>query len=70
MKLGVCGERLAAIPPRSNLSTPSGLDYVSCSPFRADRAVFAAAQASLSPQRKDQPSLRKINQLLELRKPE
>ena len=37
----------AAIPPRFHSATRSGLDYVSCSPFRLPIARLAAAQAAL-----------------------
>ena len=38
---------MAATPPRSPSANASGLDYVSCSPYRVPMARLAAAQAAL-----------------------
>jgi len=46
LKLGICGEH-GGDPDSINFCHDSGLDYVSCSPFRVPVARLAAAQASL-----------------------
>ena len=43
----------AAIRTRSSSATRSGLDYVSCSPFRVPIARLAAAQAALGETKRD-----------------
>jgi pyruvate,orthophosphate dikinase len=46
LKLGICGEH-GGDPASIEFCEESGLDYVSCSPFRVPIARLAAAQASL-----------------------
>lgn len=46
IKLGICGEQ-AGNPPTIQFCEETGLDYVSCSPFRVPIARLAAAQAAL-----------------------
>jgi pyruvate,orthophosphate dikinase len=46
IKLGICGEH-GGDPKSVNFCHKSGLDYVSCSPYRVPIARLAAAQASL-----------------------
>jgi pyruvate,orthophosphate dikinase len=46
IKLGICGEQ-AGNPPTIQFCEETGLDYVSCSPFRVPVARLAAAQAAL-----------------------
>jgi pyruvate,orthophosphate dikinase len=45
LKLGICGEH-GGDPASIHFCEESGLDYVSCSPFRVPIARLAAAQAS------------------------
>ena len=45
LKLGVCGEH-AGDPDSIDFFHHSGIDYVSCSPFRVPVARVAAAQAA------------------------
>ncbi|HCK84263.1 MAG TPA: pyruvate, phosphate dikinase, partial [Hyphomonadaceae bacterium] len=47
LKLGICGEH-GGDPESIAFFEQAGLDYVSCSPFRAPIARLAAAQAALS----------------------
>ncbi len=47
LKLGICGEH-GGDPDSIRFVTTSGLDYVSCSPFRVPVARLAAAQAALA----------------------
>jgi pyruvate,orthophosphate dikinase len=47
LKLGICGEH-GGDPDTIRFCHDSGLDYVSCSPFRVPIARLAAAQASLT----------------------
>ncbi|HSZ11958.1 MAG TPA: pyruvate, phosphate dikinase, partial [Rhizomicrobium sp.] len=47
LKLGICGEH-GGDPESIRFCHESGLDYVSCSPFRVPVARLAAAQAALS----------------------
>jgi pyruvate,orthophosphate dikinase len=47
LKLGICGEH-GGDPDSIRFCHDSGLDYVSCSPFRVPVARLAAAQAALS----------------------
>jgi pyruvate,orthophosphate dikinase len=47
LKLGICGEH-GGDPDSIRFCHESGLDYVSCSPFRVPVARLAAAQAALS----------------------
>ena len=47
LKLGVCGEH-GGDPESINFFHRSGLDYVSCSPFRVPTARIAAAQAAIT----------------------
>jgi pyruvate,orthophosphate dikinase len=49
LKIGVCGEH-GGDPASINFFVGSGLDYVSCSPYRVPIARLAAAQAVLSNQ--------------------
>ncbi len=46
IKLGICGEH-GGDPDSIRFCHDSGLDYVSCSPFRVPVARLAAAQAAL-----------------------
>jgi pyruvate,orthophosphate dikinase len=46
LKLGICGEH-GGDPASIQFCHDSGLDYVSCSPFRVPIARLAAAQAAL-----------------------
>jgi pyruvate,orthophosphate dikinase len=46
MKLGICGEH-GGDPASIRFFEETGLDYVSCSPFRVPIARLAAAQATL-----------------------
>ena len=47
LKVGICGEH-GGDPASINFCHQTGLDYVSCSPFRVPIARLAAAQAALS----------------------
>jgi pyruvate, orthophosphate dikinase len=47
LKLGICGEH-GGDPDSIRFCHDSGLDYVSCSPFRVPVARLAAAQAALA----------------------
>jgi pyruvate,orthophosphate dikinase len=47
LKLGICGEH-GGDPDSIKFCHDSGLDYVSCSPFRVPIARLAAAQAALT----------------------
>ena len=47
IKLGICGEH-GGDPDSIRFCHDSGLDYVSCSPFRVPVARLAAAQAALA----------------------
>ncbi len=51
MKLGICGEH-GGEPSSIEFCHRTGLDYVSCSPFRVPIARLAAAQASIKNPRK------------------
>ena len=46
IKLGICGEH-GGDPKSINFCAKTGLDYVSCSPYRVPVARLAAAQAQL-----------------------
>ncbi len=46
LKLGICGEH-GGDPESINFFQQSGLDYISCSPFRVPIARLAAAQAAI-----------------------
>jgi pyruvate,orthophosphate dikinase len=46
IKLGICGEH-GGEPSSVEFCHRTGLDYVSCSPFRVPIARLAAAQANL-----------------------
>ena len=46
IKLGICGEH-GGDPKSIEFCSKTGLDYVSCSPFRIPVAILAAAQAEL-----------------------
>ena len=46
LKLGICGEH-GGDPASIAFCQETGLDYVSCSPFRVPIARLAAAQAAL-----------------------
>jgi pyruvate,orthophosphate dikinase len=52
LKLGICGEH-GGDPDSIRFCHDSGLDYVSCSPFRVPIARLAAAQAALVQIRRD-----------------
>ena len=52
LKLGICGEH-GGDPDSVRFCHDSGLDYVSCSPFRVPVARLAAAQAALKKSRSD-----------------
>jgi pyruvate,orthophosphate dikinase len=52
LKLGICGEH-GGDPDSIRFCHESGLDYVSCSPFRVPVARLAAAQAALKKSRAD-----------------
>jgi pyruvate,orthophosphate dikinase len=52
LKLGICGEH-GGDPDSIRFCHDSGLDYVSCSPFRVPVARLAAAQAALKKNRGD-----------------
>jgi pyruvate,orthophosphate dikinase len=52
LKLGICGEH-GGDPDSIRFCHDSGLDYVSCSPFRVPIARLAAAQAALKKSRSD-----------------
>jgi len=52
LKLGICGEH-GGDPDSIRFCHDSGLDYVSCSPFRVPVARLAAAQAALKKSRSD-----------------
>ena len=52
LKLGICGEH-GGDPDSIRFCHDSGLDYVSCSPFRVPVARLAAAQAALKKVRGD-----------------
>ena len=47
LKIGVCGEH-GGDPASIHFFEKTGLDYVSCSPYRVPVARLAAAQAALS----------------------
>ena len=49
IKLGICGEH-GGDPKSIKFCSRTGLNYVSCSPFRVPVARLAAAQAELSKQ--------------------
>jgi pyruvate,orthophosphate dikinase len=51
IKLGICGEH-GGEPSSVDFCHRTGLDYVSCSPFRVPIARLAAAQASIQNPRK------------------
>ncbi len=46
MKLGICGEH-GGDPASIRFFEETGLDYISCSPFRVPIARLAAAQATI-----------------------
>jgi pyruvate,orthophosphate dikinase len=46
LKIGICGEH-GGDPASIHFCKETGLDYVSCSPYRVPIARLAAAQASL-----------------------
>jgi len=46
LKLGICGEH-GGDPSSINFCHRTGLDYVSCSPYRVPIAKLAAAQAAI-----------------------
>ncbi|HEY4942405.1 MAG TPA: pyruvate, phosphate dikinase [Rhizomicrobium sp.] len=52
LKLGICGEH-GGDPDSIRFCHDSGLDYVSCSPFRVPVARLAAAQAALTKRNED-----------------
>ncbi len=46
LKIGICGEH-GGNPASVEFCHRTGLDYVSCSPFRIPIAILAAAQAAV-----------------------
>ena len=46
IKLGICGEH-GGDPKSIHFCAKTGLDYVSCSPYRVPVAILAAAQAEM-----------------------
>jgi pyruvate,orthophosphate dikinase len=52
LKVGICGEH-GGEPSSVEFCYQTGLDYVSCSPFRVVIARLAAAQAALSTAERD-----------------
>lgn len=54
LKVGICGEH-GGEPSSVRFCHETGLDYVSCSPYRVPVARLAAAQASLSSDGSDRP---------------
>lgn len=52
LKLGICGEH-GGDPTSIRFCEETGLDYVSCSPFRVPIARLAAAQAAINGRQKD-----------------
>jgi pyruvate,orthophosphate dikinase len=52
LKLGICGEH-GGDPASIRFCHDTGLDYVSCSPFRVPVARLAAAQAALAERKKN-----------------
>ena len=52
LKIGICGEH-GGNPASVEFCHESGMDYVSCSPFRVRIARLAAAQAALRSERAD-----------------
>ena len=46
IKLGICGEH-GGDPASIDFCSNSGLDYISCSPYRVPIARLAAAQSEL-----------------------
>jgi len=53
LKVGICGEH-GGDPASIEFCAETGLDYVSCSPFRVPIARLAAAQATLGKTAKDE----------------
>ncbi|MCH7910099.1 MAG: pyruvate, phosphate dikinase, partial [Candidatus Hydrogenedentes bacterium] len=59
LKIGICGEH-GGDPESVKFCHRTGLDYVSCSPFRVPIARFAAAQAAIeSPRKTAKPKKRR-----------
>ncbi|MDK1020984.1 MAG: pyruvate, phosphate dikinase [Candidatus Hydrogenedentes bacterium] len=59
LKIGICGEH-GGDPESVKFCHRTGLDYVSCSPFRVPVARFAAAQAAIeSPRKTAKPKKRR-----------
>ncbi|HEX9861464.1 MAG TPA: putative PEP-binding protein, partial [Nitrospirota bacterium] len=58
LKVGICGEH-GGEPSSVEFCHRTGLDYVSCSPFRIPIARLAAAQASIKDSGKVKASLTK-----------
>ena len=54
LKVGICGEH-GGDPDSINFAYSTGLDYVSCSPFRVPVAHLASAQAVLRKDREENP---------------
>jgi pyruvate,orthophosphate dikinase len=55
LKLGVCGEH-GGDPDSIDFLQHSGIDYVSCSPYRVPIARVAAAQAAIRARRAEEPA--------------
>jgi pyruvate,orthophosphate dikinase len=51
LKVGICGEH-GGEPSSVEFCANSGLDYVSCSPYRVPVARLAAAQAAIKKENK------------------
>jgi pyruvate,orthophosphate dikinase len=54
LKVGICGEH-GGDPSSINFAYNTGLDYVSCSPFRVPVAHLASAQSTLRNNKEDEP---------------
>ena len=64
LKVGICGEH-GGDPSSISFAFDTGLDYVSCSPFRVPVAHLASAQAVLRKNREESPDEdEKLNSLL------
>jgi len=59
LKVGICGEH-GGDPSSINFAFETGLDYVSCSPFRVPVAHLASAQSTLRKNNEDAP-VRELN---------
>lgn len=67
IKLGICGEH-GGDPDSIEFCEQTGLDYVSCSPYRVPIARLAAAQSAIRMQKscaqEDKPQAKKVAQLM------